>query len=1240
MKKILLLAMFAVMFALGMNAQQTGNDSGQPNDSCLVVWHKNGTQVLFNLKEKPEITYEGDSVVITSPKTMKFHFKDIKKMTFVPKKKIIGDVNNDKAVNMADLFRVLSIITFKSNDPSGDVNEDGTINVADIISIVNVMDDNPSTTDDTIVTARRRSAQSGTDEDGNQQNLVRIFMSDGQTVDFGAPEIDRIISTTKEQTIWYDAEASRTIPIENIDSIWYISPVLKLTTKNLDFGKVAVGYKKSGSVTLINTGQYTESYFLLADGVFNAANSGKEIKLAAGESQSIELSFEPEDSIAYSGNLMLSSSAFENGSLVLPLLGEGVGVYSSEEDAVLPPVEEEFELVLTDEQNPESLTGFKILNSYGEFPISTSAVAAARRVARADGMNDWTIKVGAQISPNWMQANFLMDGQNNPYLFVITLPGEKPKMSVEQTAISLLMSEPLLMTSNEDEYRNTVRSIKDCKEEWKAYLAEVKKLYDNGVKELKCPDYSSIDTKPLLKALAKNLFDNSEMTLSGVSLVDKDIDTKNGKATLRVHNDLRRTLHIYPSRVRFNDNTGAIIAREDISPTLTDKIIEWVEAYAKEMKNTEQLSDEDIENLSELKEMVGELETLVTSAITNGKESHIHLPIELDSQHSNYWKIVKGSWNGDRSSPFAVTSDPIEITYEDYDQALIDVYGLGTFNKPWDNYTGEEQLRIIFALLCGGYKDFIKPAMDIAAGVKSLNESMADAKAEGPYKYDLRYGSRKYPLLMLVVRLGIDLLTEGQDTYKKVKKDLKEGDKLEAAKDILEFLYDRICVKPKDESTDSKRSYYNLIYNCYKNITNDPKKSKEFRDNFKKVANNLNVIKKAGFIGKVVSLSELGLDLIGSIDAVRLSQVQETFHVNKSKEPYISIIAPKNVYYSPNNKVYFEWSTYKGMLTTQLLYDLEIIVETPDKCERTIVLSNMKENCCEYDLSQLPDRFNARRILFRIIARHPENLSSAMVFTDDILLVNMIKGVRPKFIDLGLPSGTLWADCNMGANQAVSMGNYYAWGETRSSANGKTNFGWNDYRYANGSNNKLTKYCTKSVYGNNGFTDNLTELQGSDDPASDNWGYWYSIPTKEEWEELVNYCDWKWIYGGTYSNGVYISSRKNDEHIFLPVCGYRSGNNTYDQTVSCQYWSSTLDEHSPDDAWFLNVYWGDKDIYDYYRCQGRAIRPVLHPAPFVSPVVGQSASRRKAAAKTSASPVVKQVNGMTISVISTSASQK
>ena len=158
-----------------------------------------------------------------------------------------------------------------------------------------------------------------------------------------------------------------------------------------------------------------------------------------------------------------------------------------------------------------------------------------------------------------------------------------------------------------------------------------------------------------------------------------------------------------------------------------------------------------------------------------------------------------------------------------------------------------------------------------------------------------------------------------------------------------------------------------------------------------------------------------------------------------------------------------------------------------------------------------------------------------MVFTDDILLVNMIKGVRPKFIDLGLPSGTLWADCNMGANQAVSMGNYYAWGETRSSANGKTNFGWNDYRYANGSNNKLTKYCTKSVYGNNGFTDNLTELQGSDDPASDNWGYWYSIPTKEEWEELVNYCDWKWIYGGTYSNGVYISSRKNDEHINLGI---------------------------------------------------------------------------------------------------------
>ena len=92
-----------------------------------------------------------------------------------------------------------------------------------------------------------------------------------------------------------------------------------------------------------------------------------------------------------------------------------------------------------------------------------------------------------------------------------------------------------------------------------------------------------------------------------------------------------------------------------------------------------------------------------------------------------------------------------------------------------------------------------------------------------------------------------------------------------------------------------------------------------------------------------------------------------------------------------------------------------------------------------------------------------------------------------EYVDLGLPSGTLWATCNIGANTPEEYGDYFAWGETQT----KDTYSWSTYQYANGTfwqDPQLTKYCTDANYGYNGFTDNLTTLQASDDPATANWG--------------------------------------------------------------------------------------------------------------------------------------------------------
>ena len=103
------------------------------------------------------------------------------------------------------------------------------------------------------------------------------------------------------------------------------------------------------------------------------------------------------------------------------------------------------------------------------------------------------------------------------------------------------------------------------------------------------------------------------------------------------------------------------------------------------------------------------------------------------------------------------------------------------------------------------------------------------------------------------------------------------------------------------------------------------------------------------------------------------------------------------------------------------------------------------------------------------------------------------------YVDLGLPSGTLWATCNVGANFPEEYGDYFAWGETQP----KDTYNWSTYKYANGDYDKLTKYCNRSDYGNNGFTDNLTALQTGDDPATANWGSGWRRPSKAQWDELL-----------------------------------------------------------------------------------------------------------------------------------------
>ena len=175
-------------------------------------------------------------------------------------------------------------------------------------------------------------------------------------------------------------------------------------------------------------------------------------------------------------------------------------------------------------------------------------------------------------------------------------------------------------------------------------------------------------------------------------------------------------------------------------------------------------------------------------------------------------------------------------------------------------------------------------------------------------------------------------------------------------------------------------------------------------------------------------------------------------------------------------------------------------------------------------------------------------------------------GNHPHLIDLGLPSGTKWACCNVGASLPEQYGNYYAWGET------ETKDTYNDDTYSY-------------------YSDNLGEdIAGTQyDVAHVKWGSSWRIPTYTQILELVTYC----TRSKTYLNGRAgtLVTGPNGSTIFLPFAGLQMGNTTRYKAERGCYWSST-----PKDAiyaHYLSIRPADWNrYYSIQRSEGLTVRPV------------------------------------------------
>lgn len=189
-----------------------------------------------------------------------------------------------------------------------------------------------------------------------------------------------------------------------------------------------------------------------------------------------------------------------------------------------------------------------------------------------------------------------------------------------------------------------------------------------------------------------------------------------------------------------------------------------------------------------------------------------------------------------------------------------------------------------------------------------------------------------------------------------------------------------------------------------------------------------------------------------------------------------------------------------------------------------------------------------------------------------------------KFVNLGLPSGLLWAKTNIGALSSTDDGDYFAWGEVET----KSSYSWNTYKWGgyNHYYDSLSKYNSK---------DGKSTLDAEDDVATIQWGNGCRMPTRAEFYELYKKCDWYWKsdYNETGVSG-YLVSGPNGNTIFLPASGSRANDGLYNRGSFGFYWSSLLRSSYTYNAFIL--YFDSDGVspieMDNYRCYGRPVRPV------------------------------------------------
>ena len=201
--------------------------------------------------------------------------------------------------------------------------------------------------------------------------------------------------------------------------------------------------------------------------------------------------------------------------------------------------------------------------------------------------------------------------------------------------------------------------------------------------------------------------------------------------------------------------------------------------------------------------------------------------------------------------------------------------------------------------------------------------------------------------------------------------------------------------------------------------------------------------------------------------------------------------------------------------------------------------------------------------------------------TNESLLPGMETG--HEYVDLGLPSGALWATCNIGATTDYESGLYFAWGETDS----RESFSVQSYPYVE--SEEIPETGSPQYYFMNiGESISATEY----DVAQQNWGGFWRIPTVDEFSELIEQCQCEWK-DDKKMTGLQITG-PNGNSIFLLV--NFPGNTVEPAVLGGQYWTGMMSEENGTDLTYaMSMYFTGSDprLTPDCRFKGKSIRAVI-----------------------------------------------